>query len=302
MTDGSAESLRSLAGLLRSGLTLRRALARWPDEAHPAVAADAALIARRVRLGGSTIEAVCGTRFERLSAAFSFHQTHGIDLALWLDEVAADLEESAAASASARAATAGAILSGRMVAGLPLLFVPLTPINRAAMLDAVGIAILAGGVALAVAGLRWIGRLMPTAPPADPVGKLCGSVAALLDAGLPLPVALQGACSEFAGEVPELGDAARLVRLGWTWQAALARCDSDFGPLCRSIAQAREHGLRVADALRALQRNRRSETLREFDRRLKRAPVLMVVPLTCCVLPAFGLLGLAPFLRSMSLG
>lgn len=302
MNEASATSLRGLAALLRSGLTLRAALVRWRAEVDPALASDVARIARRIQLGASSVEALSGTAFERLRPAFSLHLTHGMDLARFLDEAADELEETGAASASARAASAGAVLSGRMVAGLPLLFVPLTPMSRGVMLDPAGIGILAAGIALAVAGLRWISRLMPSAPASDPVADLCGSVAALLDAGLPLPVALEGACNELAAEMPELADARRLVRLGWTWESALARCGCRLQPVCRAIEQAREHGLPVAALLRTLRRNRRTEALRQFDRRLKRAPVLMVVPLTCCVLPAYALLGLAPFLRSMSLG
>ena len=302
MSGPSAEALRALAALLRSGLTLGSALVRWPDEAPPPVEPEVDRVARRIRLGVSAQQAVVATCFDHLAAAFSLHQTHGMDLARWLDEAADELDESAAAAASVRAASAGAVLSGRLVAGLPLLFVPLSPVSRAVFVDAVGMSILLGGIALAVAGLRWIGRLMPQPPPTDPAAVFCGSAAALLDAGLPLPLALACACDELASEAPSLSDARRLVRLGWTWEDALDRCGGGFGSVARSIAHAREHGLRIAPVLRSLKRNRRADGLRDFDRRLKRAPVLMVVPLTCCVLPAYGLLGLAPFLRSMSLG
>lgn len=297
MTGVSPDSLRELAALLRSGLTLRQALVRWPDETRTEEVGD---IARRVKLGSPVVPALAGSPYDRvLRVAFALHLSHGVDLALWLDDAARRVEDDLAASHSARAASAGAVLSGRMVAGLPLLFVPMVPMSRSGFTDATGMAILILGVVLACAGLRWIGRLVPSPPPVDPVAQLCGSVAALLDAGLGLPEALRAA----AGGLGHQGrDACRLARLGWPWHEALARVDPAFEPVRTAIDQSSRHGLPVASTLRSLERRRRDEALREFDRRLKRAPVLMVVPLTCCVLPAYGLLGVAPFLRSMSLG
>jgi hypothetical protein len=46
---------------------------------------------------------------------------------------------------------------------------------------------------------------------------------------------------------------------------------------------------------------RRAARSRDFDAAMRRAPVLMVVPLVICVLPSFLLLGVAPFLRGLSL-
>lgn len=302
MSRRTAAILRTLAALMRSGLTLRQALIRWPhhvDDPPP----ELAEVSKRVRLGAPTAAALTGTSLEsRLAVAFRLHLAEGIDLARWLDDVAEVIEREVAASESARAASAGAILSGRMVAGLPLLFVPLVPMSRGAMFDAVGIAILAAGIALACAGLKWIARLVPPAPPPDPVGEVCLSAAALLDAGLPLPDALEGAASHLAPAAPDAPDPRRLVRLGSSWHHALTRMDAAFDSVCEAIEQAREHGLPLAGTLRALEERRRAERLRDFERRLKRAPVLMVVPLTCCVLPAYGLLGVAPFLRSMTMG
>lgn len=292
------DAFRTLAALMRSGVTLRQALLRWPHEMD-APGVDIEEVARRVALGVPVVAAVEGTVLDDLlQAAFSLHLSSGINLARWLDDLARRLDEDAAATSSARAAGAGAVLSGRMVAGLPLLFVPLVPMSRGALLDPAGVAILMTGVALACAGLRWIGRLVPAPPSTDRVTELCRSTAALLDAGMSLPRALEAA----AAGLDLVGKADRLVRLGWPWHEALARVDPGFEPVCRALDQARAHGLPVAATLRSLERRRRAEAVREFDRRLKRAPVLMVVPLTCCVLPAYGLLGLAPFLRSMSLG
>ena len=296
-----AASFRYLAALLRSGLPLRQALLRWPREVEPPLAAEVERIAARIRLGASSISALTGTRVEpMLTTAFTLHLSSGIDLAGWLEHRAATLDERDAFAQAARAASSGAILSGRMVAGLPLLFVPLVPATRAPMLDLPGVALLIVGILLSYAGLRWIGRLVPSTPPEDRVASFCNSAAALLDAGLSLASALEVAAAE-AG-IASSEDAARsLVRLGWSWPAALAEVDAAFASLGRALEDARRFGLPAAGSLRSVERARTAQATREFDRRVRRAPVLMVVPLTCCVLPAYGLLGLAPFLRGMSM-
>lgn len=302
MNRTTASYLRTLAALMRSGLTLRQALMRWPDHVDrpPAELRD---IAQRVALGAPAVAALAATSLEsQLAITFRLHLSDGIDLARWLDDAADHLERELAAAESARAASAGAVLSARMVAGLPLLFIPLVPMRRGAMLDPVGIAILALGIALACAGLKWISRLVPPPPSRDRVGQVCLSTAALLDAGLGLAAALEGAASDLRSGILGAPDPRRLVRLGWPWHEALAKADPAFQSVRDAIDQAREHGLPLARSLRVLEERRRAERLRDFEGRLKRAPVLMVVPLTCCVLPAYGLLGVAPFLRSMTLG
>jgi pilus assembly protein TadC len=59
-------------------------------------------------------------------------------------------------------------------------------------------------------------------------------------------------------------------------------------------------GLPVEDALLSLAFRRRERIRHEFDAATKKAPVAMVVPLVLCVLPSFGLLALAPFLRGLA--
>jgi pilus assembly protein TadC len=68
-----------------------------------------------------------------------------------------------------------------------------------------------------------------------------------------------------------------------------------------SIRRASEHGVPAADALASLAANRRTQQLRAFDAAVRRAPVWMVLPLSFCVLPAYALLGLGPYLRSISI-
>jgi hypothetical protein len=53
--------------------------------------------------------------------------------------------------------------------------------------------------------------------------------------------------------------------------------------------------------LKSFSATRRAQRLRAFDAAMRRAPVWMVLPLSFCVLPAYVLLGLGPYLRSISL-
>lgn len=301
MTASSA-TLTALAALLRSGLSLRQALLAWPDELTGDHRIEAREVVRRLELGHPVNSAIEASSLARvLQPAFSVHLATGVDLVAWLERIVVDREETAGALKAARGAAAGAALSGRMVAGLPLLFVPLTPMSRAPLTDPLGLAMLGVGVALALAGLRWIGRLLPQPPEADAGAELAVLLAAMLRAGLPLPGALSLA-SRQPGASPSLLRAGRLVALGATWQEALTEAGAECASIATSIGRAQRFGIAVADALEGHAAARRAELKRGFEEKMRRAPVLMVVPLTCCILPAYGLLALGPFVRSMALG
>ena len=299
---GSPTALKALAALLKSGLSLRQALYVWPDELTGDHREEARRVVRRLELGDSVTDAIGVSSLAwMLAPAFSIHLTTGVDLGAWIERAASDLENKASAMKAARGAAAGAALSGRMVAGLPLLFVPLTPVARAPLTDAVGLMMLVLGVALAVAGLRWIGRLLPDPPRQDPTAELAVVLSAMLHAGMALPTALEVA-SQQSQVSASLARARRLVVLGATWSEALEAAGSDCTPIAAAIRRAQRFGIPTADALDALAAARRAALVRAFEEKMKRAPVLMVVPLTCCILPAYALLALGPFLRSMSVG
>lgn len=297
MTADRAGSLRALASLLRGGLTVRTALRAWAEEsARPEVA----VISRRAALGIPLGEVASDTSHEQdLGLGLRLYTVTGLDLSRWLERMASSVERSEASEADARAAVSGATLSGRMVALLPLLFIPLTPMARAPVLDAVGVLLLGAGVALALVGLRWMKRLVPRCPQPDPVAEACAAVAAGLEAGMPLRSALRAAAA-VGGE--RWTSAARLASLGMTWPDALRAADPGLENVARVLDRCGRSGLPPARTLGSLEEQLRREAARSFEQRVRRAPVLMVIPLTCCVLPAFGLLALAPFLRGIAMG
>jgi tight adherence protein B len=298
----SSTALFALAALLKGGLSVRQALLAWPEELTGDHRVEALEVVRRLQLGSSVTEAVkpCSLAWVLLPA-LSVHFATGVDLVAWLERVAVDREEVATAHKAARGAAAGATLSARMVAGLPLLFVPLTPMARAPLTDGVGVVMLLTGVCLAITGLRWIGRLLPQAVGEDATAELCVSLSAMLRAGLSVHAALQVAASQ-PGAARDVVRSRRLVQLGASWPEALDACGGDLTAVAASIRRAQRFGTPLADGLDAIAACRRAEQERGFEEKLKRAPVLMVVPLACCILPAYVLLGLGPFLRSMSLG
>jgi tight adherence protein B len=200
-----------------------------------------------------------------------------------------------------RVAAAGAKLSGRMVAALPLLFVPFRPIGRAPMFDGIGIVTLVLGISLALAGMSWIARLVPAPPQRDdPEDRFVRSAVVLLRGGMPLRQALGVAAGSAGGEPRTASDH---VALGASWGEALDLCSD---PLLRSMSNVVDRGERlgasVTAELQELADRRRGMVERSFEARLRRAPVLMMVPLTLCVLPSFGFLALTPFVRGLVSG
>ena len=298
------DSVRGLAALIRSGLTVRQALAAWPDELPADYCHEPTLVAQRLVLGSTVSEALSALPAEsarRLIPLLALHLRAGGDVAAALDRLADDLEGETSFQHEAKAASSGARLSGRMVAALPLAFVPFSPASRT-FGDTAGLVLLLLGIALAAIGLRWLGRLVPSPPGADPAIELCSLLATLLGGGLGLAQSLETiAAHPPAGLEEPLGQARARVRMGASWSSALAAGSGALQRVARVIERAHSAGLPVADSLGSLAETLRAERALTFKTRMRRAPVLMVVPLTCCILPSYGLLAIGPFLRSVTL-
>ena len=304
-----ASAVEGLAALVRSGLPVRDALTRWHEDCPESVSAELRRLSRRLRLGASLPEAIDALRgsFEEdahgLIAVLVVHRDVGGDVARMLTGLARSIRERAEARSSAGASAAGARLSARVVAGLPLAFVPLTGVDGGRMTDPLGATLLVVGAALSLCGLLWIGRLLPRPPRCDdPVAMVADLVAGAVRGGCSLPVAFAVTADHPPPglEVP-LRRASRRVALGLTWTGALAReGDSGLADVAERLQQAHRFGLPVAGSLEALAGERRAASRTAFERDMRRSTVLMVIPLTLCVLPAFVLLAVVPFLRSLS--
>lgn len=298
--DDVAAAVRGLAGSIRAGTPPVAALAAW-DQVAPAAVTGA--VARAVALGEAPAVALAradaslGPAASALARCFSLHSAVGGSIPALLDRVARAVEADAAEGRTSRAVTSGARLSARLVAGLPLAFAPLTTGGSPLRAGAAGVAVLVAGVTLATIGLWWIGRLVPSRPPADDgAAALADDLAAALRGGIGLGPALEAAASHPPyGLEDELRRAARRIALGEPWVAALRREGGPLAALAGVVQRCRSWGLPAAGPLEEWAHARRAEVATETQRALRRAPVLMVVPLTLCVLPSFALLAFGPF-------
>ncbi len=302
------ECLRALAMVLRRGNGIRAALIDWHHAVPPEAVPPIRQVSRRLLLGDrvdravATLASVMGDDAARLATIAVLGAELGGDCASMIDGLATSIEARNQQTASGRASAAGARMSSRLVAGLPLAFVPLTPTARAPLFDPLGCILLVTGVALATCGMWWIDRAMPRPPPVDdPVTSTAQMLATLADGGIPIAVAL-GRMARSVRADPALTAAERLVRLGATWSQALERVGGPWAELAATIRRSEDGGTPISVSLRGLARQRREELQAAFDAATRRAPVVMVVPLALCVLPSFCLLALAPFLRGLALG
>ncbi|MEA2505580.1 MAG: hypothetical protein QOH48_198 [Actinomycetota bacterium] len=163
----------------------------------------------------TALEEDLGGDARSLSLVVAIHSESGGDLPAMIEKLAKAIDERARSSVAARTAGAGTILSARIVAGLPLLCIPLLPISHAPLFDPLGLAMLSVGGFLALAGLRWMDRLVPVPSGSDhPVATIADVVAGVLSAGIGLRPALDRVSWHVPDELVEPFEAARR-RVSW---------------------------------------------------------------------------------------
>jgi tight adherence protein B len=290
---------------------VRTALLYWHEHVEGACAADLKALRNRIELGQETRNAIAGLggplEGDRaaLATAVAIHSRIGGDAARVVESLAGAAERRLQAAANADAHGAGARLSARLIAGLPLAFVPLAPMAKAPLADPPGLFLLALGVGLAVVGLAWVSALFPKPDPHDdPAVAIAETIAAGVEGGGDVATVLAEVCSY---PPPGLGGTglriARLLKLGASWREALTRSgDGGIESLAETLSTAGSMGLPLTSALRNFAAVRREERERRFEAAIRRAPVRMAVPLAVCVLPSFVVLGVGPFLRGLSFG
>ncbi len=293
MPDLAPDDLRALASLIRSGLPARGALEELGTR-RPLLSA----MSHHVRMGASPRAALQGTGATTETAGLiDLHERTGGDLAAMLDGAATRFELRRAAHASATSASSGALLSMKLIAALPFLWLP---VSAKGGLDVVDGLLISVGLLLGGTGWLWMTRLVPRAPGPDLAEEVMSSTAHLLTGGAGLNDAIDLALSvedahAWAGSVR-----ARYI-LGAPWSVAMGEPAPDgLAGFIELVARCERSGEASAQAIVELARARRGEIERRFDRRLKRAPVLMVLPLGLCVLPSFLLVAVGPALRGFS--
>lgn len=303
-------ALRALSALLRAGLSPREALKAWHEDAPESFRCDLSRLARRLALGEPAPDALgvlehkLGPDADSLQVIYAVARVLGGDLAHMVDDLAVTIERRRNALQTTLAAVAGMTLSARIVACLPLLCVPLLPASGAPLLDGAGALLLVLGVSLTLTGLRWMRHLTPEPPDAeDGVSAVARALARALGGGAGLQAALEVAAQHAPDDVArELSYARRLTCLGLAWPMALRRTGhAGLAGMSIALERAARKGLPAAETLDVFASQRDLQAMRTLDRAVRRAPILMTVPLVVCVLPSFLLLGVVPFLRGLAL-
>ena len=307
MSD-AANLTRVLSSHARSGLTIRDSLRELPGVA-PASCRPAAQRAATLIALGAPSGLVLQRLFEELgppaataASALRCCLESGGAIATLLDRISRMLDLHDGQASSGRSASAGARLSARMIAGLPLIFVPFMPISGAAPRDGIGALLVLAGVVLGVTGFRWISKLVPRPQESlDRAALLAFVIAATARAGVSPRALLMSLTPKTEGvSDPALVRAGRLLRFGLAWDLALAHSgDVGYTELARSVEVSAQRGIPIAESLENFARFRLAASTYHLEASSKRAPVLMVLPLVLCVLPSFILLAIAPFLRSL---
>ena len=306
--DDRAEALRALAALLRLGYPTRAALVEWSRHAPDCMESALTPLGRAIAMGLPTPAAIARVEAFKedgraLASSLKLAAELGGNSAAMVESLASSIEARSSSVSAARSASSGARLSGRLIAGLPLAFLPLFPMSRDQLLSGPNRFSLVAGIALLVLGMTWIARLVPRPHSSDdPVAAVADLLAAVLTGGVGLAQSLDAIAQTPPAEIDnDMKRARRLNRLGLSWPDALAAVDDPaLDSLAATLRRAQQLGLPVSDSLIAFGSLRRSERDREFETRNKRATVFMLIPLALCVLPAFILLAIAPFLRGLS--
>ena len=287
-----------LAARMRAGVPIRAALSEWHAEVEGPGSEELRALSRRLYLGQPTNEAIGDlhlTGGTALARTLDLCERTGADAAAALDELSRRRDLETERTDSSRAAASGAKLSARMIVALPLLFLPMSIRTGG---DLIGLLTLFFGLGLVVAGWRWMAGAIPVPPREDdPVAALCDETTRLMACGISLSEAL----SDTVGAIPGAERVTRSVALGLAWDEAVGAVP-ELGELGATLSLGHRYGLPMAAALTELASRRRAQVASAFEVQLRRAPVLMVLPLTLCVLPAFVLLALVPLLRSLRIG
>jgi tight adherence protein C len=120
-------------------------------------------------------------------------------------------------------------------------------------------------------------------------------------AGLNVTLAVEAVARRATGPLAdELVAALDDVRLGRRLADALSEVPDRAGevvrPLVDALVSSDRYGARLGDALPLLASEVRADRRRRAEEIARRVPVKLLFPLVCCVLPAFGLLTLAPLI------
>ena len=312
------EALEAMARSLRSGASLPVAI----DEASAAIGPplarglyDVAAVAARGRPLAATIDRWASTtRGEGVplaAAALGLAAELGGTAARSLDGVADTLRDRGAVRNEVRALSTQARASAAVIALAPVAFsvvVALADPSSVAFLvtTPVGFTCLVSGIALDILGGLWMRRIVRRAGrEGDPVAAETADAIDLfvlaLGAGLNLRLAVNAVATRAPSSwALSLQRVSERVDRGARVSDALDALPGELGPssrpLVRALTGAERYGTPLLPTLERLAGDARIERRRRAEEAARRVPVKLLFPLVLCVLPAFGLLTVAPLL------
>lgn len=300
-------ALHALARRCETAPSAREALAGWHEDAGAELRPQLLRVSRRIELGASIEEALCPLRSvaphetAALAEVLAAGTKHGASLATGMRRLATIVEERSEMNDDAHGASIAARTSTRMVAMLAVVFAVLLPSWRSAPPPVVALS-LALATALGWGGIRWVRTLSPRPPQRDePVAAFADAVGAALNAGLDVGAALAASSSGEDMVDADVTRALRRRRMGAGWTDSFADAgDASLRRLAQVIDAGVRSGAALQDDLDAFARRVRYEARRDFELRAKKAPVMLVLPLTLCFLPAFAIAILVPLLGGLS--
>lgn len=185
---------------------------------------------------------------------------------------------------------------------------PLGRVAPAAGLVLTGLALGPTVPALAL-GARWAWRRLGRqraatrrhAEVADALPEVADLLALCIAGGLTVPLALRAVSGWVTGPLGgALREAVHRLELGVPTAEVLAglpgRAGDGVGPVVAVLVASERYGVPLGEGLDRVAREARLERRRRAEERARRVPVLLLFPLVCCVLPAFGLLTVVPLL------
>ncbi|MEA2517708.1 MAG: hypothetical protein QOG16_1546 [Actinomycetota bacterium] len=296
MTDEICDGIRDLAQRAEMARSTREALCAWTTERR-----GMERVARALRLGvplttAAETLAAMGSDWALVGRAISIHARHGGSLATTLRSIADALEERLDLDHQRRAAVTASKLSARLLGAIGLVSsLAVITGGRAGLADSLlstTAAAVLGGL-----GVVWTRRLRPVVPSDHPLASRVELCASLLRGGVGVSTAMELAFEPGGTDQVEVIRLRRRVRLGASWTRALAAGD----PAMRTLATLMDaaDGAPLHESLRTYARSLRAAQARAFVLETRRAPVLLVLPLTLCFLPAFALVMLGPLLHGV---
>ena len=312
------ETLEAMARSLRSGSSLRLAIAEASASAPAPLGdglADVAEAARRGRPLAAAIDRWSGTTpgdgVSLAAAALGLGAELGGAAARSLDGVAGTLRDRNNGRREVRALSAQARASAVVIGSAPLAFLVVV---AAADPGAIGFLVgspigrlcLASGLGLDVVGAWWMRRIVARAGvDRDAVAAQHADVIDLfvlaLGAGLNLRLALEAVARRappaWAASISDVVDQVdRGRRVSDALDSLLEMLGEPARPLVRVLASAERYGTPLLPALDRLALDARLDRRRRAEEAARRVPVKLLLPLVLCVLPAFGLLTVAPLI------